>query len=1032
MPEDYKIKNISLKGKLVTAIDSSLIGENFSVLQNMRYTDGGIASISGMTKINTTQPANQNIKNMFHFRKYQPSESHVLIQSADGSGNTKIYDNTTAIPSTGDFGSSLHTDSTGSGIGRFSTDSLGEVAYCNSKETMIWGGNEFRCSGFIVYDPSGTFFYDYSSIITNTINDAQNIASLYSATPGIDANTMLMLHLNNNVTDNSPTTPHTVTNVNVTFDATNKVFGSHSGSFNGTTAYLSVPDNADFDFSGGIWTVDGRIRITSLAANRTIYYQATDATNYMAIYVMTTGAVRIYIRNTGGVLIDLSTGAGAITTNTFYHVEVTENGDDWYIFVNGIQQVYLSSTNRAANYTGVVKIGTDGTSWYVGQIDEFRVSNSARHVSAFSIPTSEYSASASSTYMYVGSVRPLKGIKFYIGTVNTQASTLSVQYWNGTSWVMVSNISDGTAVAGAPFAQNGVVSFDTTDTIAKVKSINQTVLYWYIVSATTMDSTTTIYHVTLDAPFQSIKDIWDGVLRTPLSFQLYKSTIYTDNTTNVMSDNYNSADTTTYSQLGALATSTDSIYVGFSEPTLGLDIILGGSSVNTTANTVCTVKYWNGTAWTSVGVIEDGTSQSSKSLNKSGIISWNAITQNVEFKKEVNKGVPLYFYQLSFNQNLSADVRIDRIGGIPSQTAIYTYKFPVFANGRLFLCSRQDQDKNSVIVSAQDTSNVFNGDDSATLFFGDDEELVAGAGLYSQFGSSLYNIVVLCKYSQTWILTGSSPETWTIYQASDTVGCASPLTMKLAHVGFELVPGQNRYVIIWQGAEGIYLFDGRTVRPIHEDIKDYFDKRKSYSINRNKIGNSVSFFDEFNQEYHWLFASGTSVTLDKEFVFDLKKMKWFEVVRTAKLQAGCEAIDTIGNKYTYGGLGTGYVERLENGTDFDGSSIVSTFQIGDLPLENNIFVETTFRKIKLGMVAKSITTNSVTGTHYGDTNTTGTTFTMSPVVTGKRVAQVIKGEKFGPSIFHSLKFSMTTSDETIGFEPLYLEALYKVARMEQM
>src|SRR3972149_5264755 len=77
-------KDIPLNGKLVTSVDPSLIGPNFSQLTNLRYTDYGIQSIRGYTVINTSgETAYPNIRNGYHFKKEQPQESHTLVQVAN-------------------------------------------------------------------------------------------------------------------------------------------------------------------------------------------------------------------------------------------------------------------------------------------------------------------------------------------------------------------------------------------------------------------------------------------------------------------------------------------------------------------------------------------------------------------------------------------------------------------------------------------------------------------------------------------------------------------------------------------------------------------------------------------------------------------------------------------------------------------------------------------------------------------------------------------------------------------------------------
>ncbi len=1039
MAENLLVRSLNFAGRWVSALDGVLFGSaNFSTLQNFRYKEGGIRSIGGMTKINSSALANPHIRSGIHFKKSQPSESHLLVQAYDiNDANPKIYDNTTAVPGAGDFGGTpVYTDGVGAGTGRFAVASFGEVAYCNEIKACIWGGQEARCSQFINYDPSGLFKYDYSEVVTNTLSDAANCATFAPSSAGIDANTMLMLHLDNNVTDNSPTTPHTITNANVTFDATNKVFGSHAGSFNGTTSKLTAPDDADFDFSGGSFTIDGRCRTTSLSVSRAIFAQQTDANNYLVLFVAATGSVQFHIFSGGSSAVSLDTAAGVIAINTYYHIEVVEDGDEWYLFVDGILKAHTTSTNRAANYTGTIVIGANyTTAWWSGQIDEFRLSNIARHTGEFEPLSVAYSNSTAEMYSYLGSLRPLRGIKFYVQTANTNAGTARVDYWNGSEWVQTTNMTDGTSVAGKSLAQTGSMSFDDTQAVAKVKTIDQVVLYWYRIYISSLTVNTAVSYVTLDAAMQPIKDIWDGDLRTVLSCQIYKSGAYQENTVNVYSEDYSSSNAGSYAQFGGLLSASEHVVAGFVEQTMGLNVVLAGSFVNTNSSVLLSISYWNGAEWVSVGAIDDGTLSSGKSFAKSGIISWNSPAPSAEFKKEIAKEAGLYYYKMTFSANLSADVRVDFIGGIPAQQTIGGYKFPLFAGNRLMLCNNTERDKNAVLISARYASSVFNGSDSTVLYFGDDEGLTAGASLYSQFGSVLYALSVFCKANQTWILTGDGPSTWAMYQASDTIGCIAPETMKVAHVGFELVAGQSRYVAIWQGSEGIYLFDGKNIRPIHDDILDWFDKRNSYAINRNRINKSTAFFDNFSQEYHWCFSSGSNTTLDKEFVFDLKRMKWYEVVRgTGKaLQFGIEAQDTLGSYYAYGAIDTGYAERLEYGNDFDGNAIVPTVSFGDFPLaqtpEGFISIETEIRRLKLMMVAKTVTVNNVTGTHYADTNSSGQSFTMAPQLANHRIAEPQVGESW-TGILHRISLSMSTTNEAVGFEPLFMNIIYRKTRLD--
>jgi hypothetical protein len=106
--------------------------------------------------------------------------------------------------------------------------------------------------------------------------------------------------------------------------------------------------------------------------------------------------------------------------------------------------------------------------------------------------------------------------------------------------------------------------------------------------------------------------------------------------------------------------------------------------------------------------------------------------------------------------------------------------------------------------------------------------------------------------------------------------------------------------------------------------------------------------------------------------------------------------------------------------------------LGDLLLGDSLHIETLIRYIKLVMKTKSSTPNSVTVAHYGDANQTSKTITLSPAKSGYDVTmpvQGIPGSKWGRSVFHRLKFTISTNNETIGFEPLWIGGLYEKDRL---
>jgi hypothetical protein len=234
------------------------------------------------------------------------------------------------------------------------------------------------------------------------------------------------------------------------------------------------------------------------------------------------------------------------------------------------------------------------------------------------------------------------------------------------------------------------------------------------------------------------------------------------------------------------------------------------------------------------------------------------------------------------------------------------------------------------------------------------------------------------------------------------------------------------------------LYDSTAIFPISDTISNYFDQSKSESINLDKIAEGYGFWDNSSgvYEYHWLFASGNSTTINKELVFDLRRQKWWEADRESAnlLQCGTKVVDTNGAHYNYAMIDSGYMERLENGTAWtgDGSSIAYEFELGDLLFDGNLGVETLIRYIRLVMKTKSSTPNSVTIAHYGDTNQTPKTITLSPAKSGYDATMPIHsiaGSQWGRSVFHRLKFTISTNNETIGFEPLWVSGFYEEERL---
>jgi hypothetical protein len=624
--------------------------------------------------------------------------------------------------------------------------------------------------------------------------------------------------------------------------------------------------------------------------------------------------------------------------------------------------------------------------------------------------------------VYVGSTRPLKGVKFYMKVANATAATVAVNTWGAAGWVAVTGLLDGTSVGGTKtLGQTGTISFTSTVGTSRLMYYEGYLLYFYSFTFTGIDATTSLYYCTLDAPVQQIIDYWDGTERTVDQFFKFTTT-YTDYTLNVYDDTYLTTDATSYadlSSLGAFSTPNNCVIVGFYNRAAAFNISVPSDRTNSTAATTMAIDYWNGTAFATIGTITDGTSEGAISLAKSGIVSFSPPSHDLIFKSVIaNNATPLFYYRIKWDKALAASTGIYYISAIPDQELIRGYKFPVYSQDRLMLCCNMDGRRNSMLVSSQDTAQVFNGDDSFMFEFGGREELTCGCSVFAMYGSNLYTITLVFKDQELWGLVNTGTE-WRRYKVADK-GCSAPLSLDVVAVPSttDVQQNQNRNYAVWCTSDGVYISDGRHPVNVSNDIRDLFDQNSSVHINLDLIKSFSGRVDQSLMEYHLWVAIGGS--LDTELVLDLRRWKWFFVDRDLTFQGGLNVTSAQGNSYFYGITDTGYLERTEYGTTFDTVPIVSLLHTGDFSLiEGDFLMETAITAI---VPAMSEGADPVTMTHYTDTALVGTDYTIDSTKAGYRIAFPVTIVNEAPGILHSL--SMTGGI----FSPIVIGVYYNAIR----
>jgi hypothetical protein len=1023
---------ITFNGRWQPSNNPSLIdGFGFQDIQNMRNDQQGLIGVKGHTPINTTV-WNTTYKyplNGFQFKKDQPEETHVLVYATDSSGaGGRVYENTTAIPSQGNFSSSVwHTDATGAGLGRFSMAPQGNMIYANGSETLIWGGDESRILGFKIYDPGGSFSYDYYDQVSNTLTDSDNVAVTASADADIDTNTVLMLH-NNGASGSTAFiddsgSAHTVTAIgDAQIDTTYKKFGTGSALFDITGDYLSIPDSNDWNFGNSAFTIDTWVRFDSLVAAEYIYYQGSGTTNYLGLYIGDVGNVAFYHEVDDVEAVYITTTSGLISTDTWYHIALTRNSTDtWNIWIDGVQKASVSDSSSLPDYASAINIGADFDGW----IDELRVSKGvSRYDSSFTPPASEYTGTGK-TYMYLGSYLKLDGFKMYIESGNLSAGTMSVNYWNGASWQAATTLVDGTASGGASLSQTGTVSFDSTSLTAELSLVDEIELYWYQIEISECDAGVEISYITGSAEPQAVSNIWDGSDSVISSCYVFDDDVYTDYTAEAQDDS-----TTTVVVLDSLGTATDFLLIGSVERLQAFNFSVSADKENRNSASV-SVSYWDGGTWQEAGNVNDSTNIDGVSLAKSGAITFDSPEKSDEFLTAVETEAELYYYKIAWTANLDGETEIYHITGISSHEKVKNYKFPTLYGNRTFLVSDESGEKNTALYSAENAPYIFNGSDSGKLYFGSGEKIVSTAHIYNVFNSTGYDQLIVIKENETYRVFGDDPDTWSVQQMSGNIGCISPLSVAVCEVTSE--EQGERHVAIWQGSSGVYMCDGAIISPIHADIRDYWDPDNDLYIPVSRQSKSIGWFDSDLMVYKLLITSGSGAYHNVELEYSLKNGSWTKLYRengsgANPLQTGFIVKTDEGKRYTYGATNEGTVYRLEDGYTWNGTGINQYVWTKNhfLDSTNPLMKDSIIKYTRFMFENKISATESMTIQHYGNDILTvsGTNMQRAPSPIALNSGPFdTQSCIMGPFLTHSFKVSSTISSVADGME-LYGLGLY--------
>jgi len=194
-------------------------------------------------------------------------------------------------------------------------------------------------------------------------------------------------------------TARTVTAVNdAQIDTAQYKFGGSSYLGDGTSDYLTV-DVADFGStvgSAGDFTIECFARATNVS-NKGIFHihddpdynKSSGANSVACAFYGGSAQWQVYFKGTSASALNLYSSSN--TTNTWYHVAVVRNSGTTYFYVDGVQQ-WSSADTYDYSSARYLQFGAYFNSGYSlpGNIDEFRISKTARYTTGFTPTTTPF------------------------------------------------------------------------------------------------------------------------------------------------------------------------------------------------------------------------------------------------------------------------------------------------------------------------------------------------------------------------------------------------------------------------------------------------------------------------------------------------------------------------------------------------------------------------------------------------------------------------------------------------------------------
>ncbi len=216
-------------------------------------------------------------------------------------------------------------------------------------------------------------------------------------------NTTLLCHFNGIHTTTTFSDSSLMNNVlaaagHAQISTTQSKFGGSSAYFDGSGDYISINNNAGFDFSNGYFTIECWFYATAnvTTTQHLLGKWYSTGTCSWSLAVSTTNAIGFAYSANGNWDVDkyFGTGNSAFTINAWHHAAVVRDSVGFKLYLDGVLVANKSDTTTTIiNTTNAMTIGGNlANQFFLGYIDEVRITKVLRYDYApFSPPTMAFS-----------------------------------------------------------------------------------------------------------------------------------------------------------------------------------------------------------------------------------------------------------------------------------------------------------------------------------------------------------------------------------------------------------------------------------------------------------------------------------------------------------------------------------------------------------------------------------------------------------------------------------------------------------------